>query len=233
MCRKPTANTTLCHSQKGGRVISSDIARYLEARYAKKPAKGKDRDLAPGWELAWRYAQNRLEREITRRGIRKRIRFMSGGWGAGKTFALRNEPTVTPCLIWDGTLGNFEWAVRMIDLALKNHWCIEVAYVYRDLELSLYGAVKRKKEVGRGVPLDQLPANHRTVQQSILALTALYRSNSKVTFLYLHNLGIDGVEAGTPEIGIIDLEQNGALHYLPRHEQYYTRAAEKLDYDVS
>lgn len=217
---------------KSGLVISTDIARYLDARYARKPAKGKGRDLAPSWDLAWRYSQDRLLREIKNRGRRKRVRFMSGGWGAGKTFALRNEPTVTPCLIWDGTLGDLAWAVSMIDLALEHNWRVEVVYVFRDLELALYGAVQRKREVGRGVPLEELPKNHREVQQAILDLTALYRENPSVSFLYLHNLGVTGVEAGTPEIELIDLEQHGALHYLPRHEHYYAQAAQKLDYSV-
>ncbi len=217
---------------KSGLVISTDTARYLDTRYAREPEKGKERDLTPSWDLAWRYAQDRLVREIENRRSRKRVRFMSGGWGAGKTFALRNEPTVAPCLIWDGTLGDLTWAVSMIDLALDKKWRVEVAYVYRDLELARYGAVQRKREVGRGVPLVELPKNHREVQQTILDLTALYRDNPSVSFLYLHNLGVAGVEAGTPEIELIDLEKHGALHYLPRHEQYYTQAAQKLDLGV-
>jgi hypothetical protein len=220
-------------NSQSGRIISTDIARYLDARYAKEPKKDQERDLEPGWDLAWRYAQNRLVREIKTRGNRKRLRFMSGGWGAGKTFALRNEPSVTPCLIWDGTMGDLTWAVEMIDLALTHQWQVEVAYVYRDLELALYGAVQRKREVGRGVPLKELPNNHHTVQQTILSLTDLYRGDPSVSFLYLHNLGVTGIEAGTPEIGLIDLEKNGALHYLPRHEHYYAQAAENLDSGVS
>ena len=127
-----------------------------------------------------------------------------------------------------GTLGELRWAVEMVDRALGNNWRVEVAYVYRDLELALYGAVQRKREVGRGVPLDELPGNHRTVQQTILQLTELYQANSSVSFLYLHNLGTKEVEAGTPQIGLIDLEQHGALHSLPRHERYYSEAAEAL-----
>jgi len=186
---------------KSGLVISTDIARYLDEQYAEEPAKGGLRDLKPSWDLAWRYAQDRLARELKNRKIRKRVRLMSGGWGAGKTFALRNEPTVAPCLIWDGTLSDREWAIIMIDLALKMGWKVEIVYVYRDLELALYGAVQRKREVGRGVPLAELPRNHRAVQQTLLDLTTLYQTDSSVSFLYLHNLGIAGVEAETPQIG--------------------------------
>lgn len=217
---------------KAGSVISTDIARYLEPQYAAEPKKGGIRDLGPSWDLAWRYAQDRLVREIEDRKTRERVRFMSGGWGAGKTYALRNEPSVAPCLIWDGTLKESRWAIEMIDLALANNWQVEVAYVFRDLELALYGAMERKREVGRGVPLTELPGNHRAVQQTILKLTTVYRANPSVSFVYLHNLGMKDIEAETPEIDPTDLELHGALHYLERHEQYYAAAAQKLDEDV-
>ena len=216
-------------SSKEGKIISTDIARHLDKRYAKEPPAGKARDLVPSWDLAWRYAQNRLEREISNKGSRKRLRLMAGGWGAGKTFALRNEPSQTPDLIWDGTLGDLAWTIQTIDQALNQRWRIEVVYVYRDLELAIYGAVERKKEVGRGVPLEELPKVHCGVQQNILKLTDIYQADSSVSFLYLHNLGIKGIDATTPKIDRIDLEQYGALHYLERHEHYYTAAAKSLE----
>lgn len=219
----------LLEASRNGTVVSTDIARYLDVRYAKTPKVGRPRDLEPSWDLAWRYAQDRLRREVRARGSRKRVRFMSGGWGAGKTFALRNEPTTTPDLVWDGTLSEIPWAVEMIDLALDRGWKVEVAYVYRDLELALYGAIQRKREVGRSVPLAKLPKNHRLVQQTVLELTTLYRSHPSVSFLYLHNLGIPKIPGTTPEIELNDLEQYGALHYLERHERYYSQAAENLE----
>lgn len=36
---------------KGGRIISTDLARFLDQRYASKPVKGL-RDMKPGWGLA-------------------------------------------------------------------------------------------------------------------------------------------------------------------------------------
>ncbi|MCX6872680.1 MAG: hypothetical protein NTW21_02575 [Verrucomicrobia bacterium] len=35
-----------------GRIISTDIARFLDDRYAKPPRRGNTRDMAPGWDLA-------------------------------------------------------------------------------------------------------------------------------------------------------------------------------------
>ncbi|MCX6872676.1 MAG: hypothetical protein NTW21_02555 [Verrucomicrobia bacterium] len=73
-----------------GRIISTDLARFLDERYAKPPRRGNTRDMAPGWDLAWRYAQDRFERELRSRGKRKVVRFMAGGWAAGKTHALEH-----------------------------------------------------------------------------------------------------------------------------------------------
>ena len=213
---------------KSGKIISTDIARYLDERYALKLAVGKSRDLAPGWDLAWRYAQDRLRREIESRGKRRLLRLMAGGWAAGKTHALRHEPTQTPDLIWDGTLKEREWAFATIQNALKHGWKIEVAYVHRDLELSLYGAVERWREVGRRVPLKELPKVHREVQRSVLDLTHLFLGEEEVSFLYLHNLGTKEVPVEARPVGLIELADRGALHYLPRHEQYYSEAAEAI-----
>lgn len=214
---------------ESGKVISTDIARHLDARYAKKPKKGALRDLEPSWDLAWRYAQNRLEREICKRGTRKTIRFMAGGWAAGKTHAVRNEPSTAPDLVWDGTLKEFDWAVRMVDLALKHGWKVEIAYVYRDIELAFYGAMQRAKEEGRGVPLDKLPASHRDAQQVALKLFDLYLFDKSVTFLRLHNLGTSEVPITPLEISPNHLAFNGPLHYLPSHERYYRTTSTHLE----
>jgi hypothetical protein len=214
---------------EGGRVISTDLARMLDSRYAKNPGPGNLRDIVPGWDLAWRYSQDRFERELRARKKRRRVRFMAGGWAAGKTHAVENQPSNKPDLTWDGTLKEIDWAVAMIDLAFQEGWEVEIAYIYRNLELALYGAVERRKKEGRAVPLEQLAANHREVQQAVLNLNLLYSGHPKISFLFLHNLGKQGVLSDPLKIEIKELELNGALHYLQRHEEYYAKAAEHLD----
>jgi hypothetical protein len=217
------------YDAEGGRVISTDLARMLDSRYAKNPAPGKLRDIEPGWDLAWRYAQDRFERELSAREKRRRVRFMAGGWAAGKTHAVENQPSNKPDLTWDGTLKEIDWAAAMIDLAMKNEWEVEIAYIYRNLELAFYGALERRKKEGRAVPLDQLAANHREVQQAVLSLNLLYSGNPKISFLFLHNLGKKGVLSDPLKIEIKELEVNGALHYLLRHEEYYAKVAKHLE----
>jgi len=87
---------------RGGKIVSTDLARFLDTRYRDSP-KGQARDLVPGWDLAWRYAQGRLRREIENRNGRTVLRFMAGGWGAGKTHALQGAELAD--IAWDGTEG--------------------------------------------------------------------------------------------------------------------------------
>jgi hypothetical protein len=148
---------------------------------------------------------------------------MAGGWAAGKTHALEKE--TPPDLAWDGTLGDAVWASKMIDLALAEGWKVEVAYVFRDLELAFYGAVERGLSEGRTVPLAELPKSHREVQQSIIDLTALYLTESQVSFLLLHNLGTAHVRCGPLKISRDELDSGGGLHYTPSYERYYLQAA--------
>jgi hypothetical protein len=210
-----------------GKIISTDVARFLDKRYAATPkAKGKLRDIAPGWDLAWRYAQDRLEREILNRRRREIVRFMAGGWAAGKTHALEKEQS--PDLAWDGTLKDPDWAVEMIELALTHGWKVEIAYVYRDMELCFYGAIERAVTEGRSVPLNEIPSVHRAVQESISALYNAYFDHSNVSFLFLHNVGTRDVRSTPFPITISELETGGALHHTQTHESYFSKAANHL-----
>ena len=208
-----------------GQIISTDLARFLDARYRDTPL-GQPRDLIPSWDLAWRYAQGRFDRELRNRKKRRMVRFMAGGWGAGKTHALNRA--AFPDLAWDGTLSDSKWACAMIDLALKQGWRIEIAYVFRDIELAIYGAVERAKVEGRNVPLRDLPSSHRAVQVSIRALIRRYRGNNQITFILLHNTGAKNVR-GTPLVfEETALASSGALHYSKKHESYYAEAAREI-----
>lgn len=151
---------------------------------------------------------------------------MAGGWAAGKTHALEHQK---PCdLAWDGTLSVAKDAAEMIDLALSEGWRVEIAYVFRDLELAFYGAVERGHKEGRLVPLEQLPTTHRAVQDSILKLLALYESDDRVSFILLHNVGTHQVVCEPLVIAKNDLEASGGLHYKPAHERYYIQAAPQI-----
>jgi hypothetical protein len=203
---------------ENGKIISTDIARYLDKQYAQEPAQGKLRDIQPGWDLAWCYAEDRLQRELAQSGKGKLFRLMAGGWAAGKTHAIRHLPN-KPDLVWDGTLRDPLWAARVIEFALKSHWRVEIVYIYRNLELSLYGAIQRVAESGRQVPLEELPKSHQDAQQSILELSLNYAGTDDVSFLYIHNLGKKGAIAKPLKIDLKELELHGPLHYLDRHEQ--------------
>jgi hypothetical protein len=213
------------HDSIGGRIISTDIARFLDKRYRNTP-EGRQRDLIPGWDLAWRYAQNRLNREISNRRNRRLVRFMAGGWGAGKTHALKHAQL--PDLAWDGTLKDTPWARKMIGLALRNGWHVEVTCVFRDIELALYGALERALEEGRSVPVEELPANHDQVQRSMLRLIRRYRDEPRLSFVLFHNLGARRLRGKSLTLQPGDLAPGGPLHYTKRYEEYYGEAARQI-----
>jgi hypothetical protein len=214
----------------GGRIVSTDLARFLDPLYARTPPRGKRRDLAPSWDDAWKYAQGRFERELRTRSKRQQVAFMSGGWGAGKTHTLEKVPPNKRGfdLAWDGTLADAPWAKRMIMLALRNQWKVRVLHVHRNAELALYGAIEREAKEGRGVPLKDLPGNHRKVQQSMLNLIRRFHSTQEVDFDLFHNTGTSSVKGRALRILPIDLAVHGALHYNRNYEHYYSQAAQQI-----
>jgi hypothetical protein len=106
---------------------------------------------------------------------------------------------------------------------------VEIAYVFRDIELALYGAVERARKEGRGVPLRDLPGNHRDVQISTLRLLRYYDDHPRIAFLLLHNMGAENVRGKSMVIRVTELAPKGALHYAKRHEDYYTQAAREIE----
>ncbi len=194
-----------------GQIISTDFARYLDDGY-RIHLPGTLRDIAPSWDDAWRYAQNRLEREICRRAGRKLLRLMAGGWAAGKTYALQRAAPAD--LSWDGTLANTEWARRMIKLALSHGWRVHLAYVQRPVELACWGALQRGIDEGRMVPLLALPALHAQVQASVLQLAKEFQQSVEILLLY--NAGSLAAPQIPLKMAITDIAPGGRLHYSPR-----------------
>ncbi len=207
---------------KGGRIISTDLARFLDETY-RVHVPGRLRDLAPSWESAWSYAQGRLEREIQSSRDRRLFRLMAGGWAAGKTFALERVPAAS--LSWDGTLGDPKWAREVIERALACGWKVQIAYVQRPIALALQGALERGVSEGRMVPLLQLPAVHAQVQSSIVALERHFRTESDVDFLLLHNPGTREAPQEVMKLQITDIAPGGRLHYSRRDVEAFQNTA--------
>ncbi len=193
---------------QGGRIVSTDLARFLDAGY-RVHLPGTLRDLLPSWEDAWRYAQNRLERELQHRNGRKMLRLMAGGWASGKTHALQRAPAAD--LSWDGTLADTPWAARTIKLALSHGWRVHLAYVQRPVRLACLGALQRGAEEGRMVPLSKLPDVHRAVQQSVLKLLESFRG--KIETVLLYNAGTASAPLPPQEMSVSDIAPGGRLHY--------------------
>jgi len=219
------ANYDLLTESHGGRIISTDIARFLETRYRDTPA-GRPRDLAGvGSGLAvcaGPIAKGNRESEWS-----ARCEVYGRRVGRRQTHALQGAELAD--IAWDGTLKGYRWACEMIDLALDHGWRVQIAYVLRDIELALYGAIERAKKEGRGVPLRTLPGNHRAVQRSVLRLLRRYENHPRVVFLLLHNMGAETIHGKSLVIRVAELAPKGALHYSKRHEEYYAEAAGEIE----
>lgn len=212
----------------GGKIISTDLVRELDARYAATP-RGKKRDLAPSWEMAWVYAHDRFHRELSKGGRGKLVRFMAGGWAAGKTRIVENlrcNGSAAANLTWDGTLKDRDWAEAQIRFALQKEWSVDVVYVHRNIELALYGAIERGMAEGRYVPLDKLPGNHRAVQTTIREL--IDALGADVSFQLFHNTGSANLAGVALTFSKDALAPDGALHYSSNYENYYQSAAGEI-----
>ena len=221
---------------RGGRVISTDLARELDPVYANWSVGHPPRDLAPSWGSAWIYAQGRFARELSKLGKNDLVRFMAGGWAAGKSRVVEHRERngdVPAKLTWDGTLGDRKWARLQIREAIKRGCRVEILYVHRNIELAMYGAIDRARNQGRLVPLKELPKNHREVQRAVRRLITICREEENVSFTFLHNIGS---KVGTTELDLApmafeedELAPTGALHYRDSHEGYYREASDEIE----
>lgn len=216
-----------------GRVISTDLVRELDVAYQNWSSGSGPRDLAPSWSKAWVYAQDRFLRELARVRENEIVRFMAGGWAAGKTRVVKHLSSRSSAtgvkLTWDGTLKDTPWARRQIRTALRQGARVEIVYVHRNIELALYGAVDRARQEGRAVPLADLPGNHRAVQLAIRSLIRSFGDNANVSFSLFHNVGTSGLARIPMAFGEDELAPSGALHYRTSHEQYYTQATKEIE----
>lgn len=209
----------------GGRIISTDLARFLDESY-RVHVPGTLRDLLPSWEGAWVYAQGRLEREIKNRRGRKVLRLMAGGWAAGKTHALQQDKAVD--LSWDGTLSDSLWAIQIIKLALLHGWKVQIAYVQRPIELACIGALERGVSEGRMTPLIHLPTVHAKVQTSIWVLHRLFSRQMGVHFRLLYNPGTVSHPACVSKLRIRDIAPGGQLHYNSTDVKAFAKTARRI-----
>jgi Zeta toxin len=216
---------SLLPESQGGKIISTDTARFLDASYRNAP-RGRLRDMAPSWEGASAYARDRLHREIINRAGRHTLRFMAGGWASGKSYALSTAPAAD--LSWDGTLSDSAWAADQIIQAMECGWRIHLAYIQRPIELAMWGALDRAAEEGRAVPLLELPCVHREAQQSILRLLKRFGSDPRVSFLLLLNDGTRATPSLPRKLSISQIAARGSFHYSAADVESYQHKAREI-----
>ena len=187
----------------GGKVINTDIARYLLPEYAAS-RNGRIRYLTATNRISSAYAKDRLWREIDNPRGRRRLMFTAGGVATGKSTAITRERVAATDLIFDGTVRDPDWAIRTIEHALTRGWGVLIHYVQRPMHLAVEGILTRVDREGRWGPLAGLPYTHRAAQQSFLGIAKHFAGNPSVLVRIWLNDGtsscICSSHAGTGQI---------------------------------
>ncbi|MFW6032633.1 MAG: zeta toxin family protein, partial [Phycisphaeraceae bacterium] len=219
---------------EGGKVIGTDIARFLSPDYsAGELGSNRRREAVAKYlhatsRVASAYAKDRLRREIMNRGDRKVLMFTAGGVAAGKSSAIGPEEIEIADLIFDGTMRKPKRAIDDIRRALNQGWGVSVHYVHRPFELVVQGAIERADRTGRWGPLDELPEIHRTAQQSFLAVARHFADDPRVQIIAHLNAGTAENPVPSEVIPLKDLDKNGRFHYNQGDEQALQQIVQRV-----
>ena len=124
------------YKDRFGNVISTDSARSMWHEYEKNPGEMSFAVQYPAMALAKEVWQRELAATPKPDGS---VLFLAGGAGAGKTHALNNVPEVAALaakadLVYDSTMGNYQFAVERLQQALDSGRKAVIVYVFRPLE---------------------------------------------------------------------------------------------------
>lgn len=195
----------------GGKVIGTDVARELSPLFA-SGREGRIAFTPSTSRLASIYAQDRLWREIHKRGDREVLIFTAGGVASGKSTVMSRAAIQNADLVFDGTLRNASWAKSAIRDALSNGWEVSVEYVQRPLELVASGAVFRANDSGRWGPAHKLAETHKAAQDSIIKIYGEFRDDIRVDINFWIN---DGLTLDQParRIEFSQIDKGGEYSY--------------------
>jgi hypothetical protein len=207
---------------KGGKVISTDTARSLNADYAAPITPGQLRPYEVTDGPAAQYMNDRLNRELENRGERQTFVITSGGWGAGKSHALGQQFDDAD-LVLDGTASNPDWTRKLIQKALDNGWNVVMAHVSRPMDLVGSGVMERAMKEGRAVPVAKAPAVHRASQATAVQMAREF--GDKVQSYFFHNPGTKERPQPVQELTLDDVSAGGNYHLDEREESNQQREA--------
>jgi polyhydroxyalkanoate synthesis regulator phasin len=162
---------------KGGRYISTDVARKI----------------IPGYNPLDPTATNHEASQVTDRAFKqglkdpkvKDVEILAGGSGAGKSSALRmiHSPDT---LIYDGLFASPS-SLKRLDETISSGKPVTLTYIYRGLEPSITGMIKRRGGDVPVVPHDVLANGHFNSADNFLIAAEKYKDNPQVSFKVIDN----------------------------------------------
>ncbi len=168
-------------ANEGGRVISSDRAKWLFAEYQDEATRtAVDREIYSAAKAVSDEVFRRKVAEPAAPGQKDLVIFLSGGPGSGKSSSISGSPAVQAAhsnarLVVDGTLSDIEAArqmMRAVDARKSKRMLI---YVYLPADEAVRRAVDRAMDVKgpdylRAVNLENLATAHYGAQNTVLRL---------------------------------------------------------------
>jgi hypothetical protein len=191
---------------QGGRVLSADIARELDANYKRDSRTYSVSSYRP----ASAYINKRYQRELQKPASETPlVQFNAGGQGSGKTSTIGK---VGNWIVRDTTLQDYAAAARDIDAALNSGRMVTISYVHSPVEKAVENSFFRGRVPGKHVvEIEDLGRVHYRSQTTFLRLYEKYKDNKKVGFRVLDNSG---------ELGNFKEIQSG-VDFLRRHDVRY------------
>lgn len=150
-------------------VIDTDTIKKLHPEYNPKNP------------MALHKESSALSKEIYEKAVKQDksgvVKFIGGGAGSGKSEVILTKILDKPAVVFDGTLANFDSAIKKIDYAISQGKKVEIYPVYTPIELATLFNKMRLRNVSDGVLLD----THFGMRNTIPELIKKYGNKIKVT----------------------------------------------------
>lgn len=208
---------------KNGQIISQDIARFLDHRYA-KDKEGATIHQEATQKPAQNLADKLIKKKIDNPGHDPIVMTM-GGTGSGKTTHLETyakEYEGTP--IFDSTGVKHQPMKDLIEQAREKGKPVIIPFVYNTFDKALEGNVTRYKETGRLVQPKVMAHTHVGALDTFLKLHAEYKDDPGVNFQVYDNSIVGKGE----EMPTMSVDELAALRYN-KDGQSVNAAARKLE----
>lgn len=206
---------------KNGQIISQDIARHLDERYA-KDREGAIVHQEETQKPSQEFAQRTIEKKIDAPG-HDAIVMMAGGTGSGKTThvdAYEKEHEGTP--VFDSTAVHYDSMKALIQRALDHGKPVIMKFVYQTFDKALQGNIDRYHETGRLVQPNVMAHTHVGAIDTFLKLAQDFKG--RVDFEVYDNSNV----AKGEKMPTMDVDDLAELRYN-KDGQSINAAARKLN----